>query len=179
MKVSARALFATTTLAAVTALHACGGDKDPASESPPPAGTAAPAPTGDKNTIPPGTKAVDASVGAPPATCAFLEKNAGLAPEIEPSCKACVAEKCCTQIAKCYGGPPASGIPGAPPDGGKSACALFGECEGECFVGSDGGSALEICENACRAQFGDEAANTFIAAGTCLYEPAPQGCACP
>lgn len=144
----------------------------------PPSGSGGPAGSagqGSDNSSKDAAVTAAADVGAPmPAQCALTEPDAGGAPEIEDACRACVAERCCAKLTKCHRAPPAPA--GAPlSDGVKSACQLFGECEATCF-GADGGLA---CEDACLTAYGEPAAVDWFASDQCLYEPSPQGCACP
>jgi hypothetical protein len=103
----------------------------------------------------------------PPAKCAILESKAG--PVIEPAaCKRCAAERCCGQLTKCHGASPAdAGLDGS--NGKKTACQLFGECEGNC-------NGDPVCEAQCGVTYGDRAADDWVSADGCLSDPAPAGC---
>jgi hypothetical protein len=84
------------------------------------------------------------------------------------ACAKCVAEKCCGQLTKCFGGKPAdAGVDAS--IGKKTSCQLFGECEEKC-------NGNVTCEDQCSSTHGEPAAMDWAATETCIYGTAPSGC---
>jgi hypothetical protein len=108
-------------------------------------------------------------VNQPPQSCAFLEGDSGRGPVFEPAaCKACVAQRCCVQLTKCFGGAAAdAGLDGS--SGPRTACQLFGECEVIC-------QGSGVCEAQCTANYGEAAAADWEAYDGCISGSSPVGC---
>ncbi|MBX3188918.1 MAG: hypothetical protein KF819_18000 [Labilithrix sp.] len=169
MKLSLRAVFVTTVATVVAALYACDSDGPapiqipPAATTPPPqATTPTPAPTPSSST--PAPRPRDPAVQPSEVTCAILQTDAGRALELDPSCVKCATQKCCALLTKCHS---------------AATCVRFGTCERNCLETTAEGAARDACEDACTLQSGEAVAADWRAADACLFEAAPNGCACP
>lgn len=181
MRLTIRLCFAALAAAmCTTALWACSDDADPPNTSADAGGDSAATPeAGGDVATPDGSGGSDAQPDTtqPPKACAFIDDGGAQVPELVPAaCARCVGENCCAALTKCYGAAPAdAGLDGA--NGVKSACALYGECEGRCGAAFPQGSPdLILCEFNCTQEYGQASQQDFAFSEQCRYGAPPAGC---